>query len=557
MSVKTENTEKTKKKHVRHRKKGGILTFLRVMIGILLVAVIALSCVLYLAKAGLIFPRSELDADVITPFWVEPTPEPVVYTVTCVTPLDEDLTFSALEGENVTLPDAPEIEGYTFLNWKDGKGKIVDQTEFVLESDLTFSAVYVPAFRDASTETSHAAFLSVDEDGFFHPDEPLSRSEFVVILYAMLDPALTGVDGTADSLPEGRFDEAAAKLKELGVAKGYDFSSDDPISLAELFNILSDFFPQSAAECSFDNIPSTDPCYGAFCLAMEKGWIEDSSVSAEQILTRRDAARIFNRLVGRTGNVEEDYARVGTILDVSFFDPDFRDIAESAIPHETSLETDGEHWVSSEALPLREEGLFFIGTELHCIDAQGSAVVNGSYGNFDFGPNGVITTGMPELDELVQKKLIDLKIDPSTMEKEQMLRIIYSDVTYHNSYLMARKNELHEMGDISWVNDAAYRMLTIKKGCCYNFSAAFYVLAKAIGYDAVIYSGTINPPPLVRAHGWVEIEFDGVPYIFDTELEYTQVIGGNTGTSYYKISYERVKGWYYNRGEQAAAAAEG
>ena len=43
---------------------------------------------------------------------------------------------------------------------------------------------------------------------------------------------------------------------------------------------------------------------------------------------------------------------------------------------------------------------------------------------------------------------------------------------------------------------------------------------KAIGYDAVIYSGTINPPPLVRAHGWVEIEFDGEPYIFDPEYEY-------------------------------------
>ena len=65
----------------------------------------------------------------------------------------------------------------------------------------------------------------------------------------------------------------------------------------------------------------------------------------------------------------------------------------------------------------------------------------------------------------------------------------------------------------------------------------------------MIYSGRINPPPNQRPHGWVEIEFDGVPFIFDTELEFTQVISGFTGTVYYKISYERVKGWYYDRGE--------
>ena len=268
------------------------------------------------------------------------------------------------------------------------------------------------------------------------------------------------------------------------------------------------------------------------------------------MLTRRDAARIFNRLVGRTGNAETDYAKVGTILDVSFDDPDFPDIAEAVIPHEAAWDEGGEQWSSSEALPLRKEGLYFVGTKLHCIDANGGPVINASYGNFDFGPDGVITTGMPELDVLVQEKLVQLQLDPATMDREVMLRTIYNDVTYHNAYLMARKNELHEIGDISWVNDAAYRMLTVEKGCCYNFSAEFYVLAKAIGFDAVIYSGTINPPPHIREHGWVEIEFDGVPYIFDTELEYTQVINGHTGTVYYKISYERVKGWYYNRGEQ-------
>ena len=561
MSVKAEKTEKAEKKHVERHRKSGVLSFLRVMIGILLVTAIALGCVLYLAEAGLIFPREGPDADVITPFWVEPTPEPVFYSVKCVTPLGEELSFSSQEGETVTLPEAPEIEGYTFLGWKDDKGESVTQTEFVLDSDLSFTVAYAPAFRDDSAETSHTAFLSVDEDGFFHPDEPLTRGEGAVILYSMLDPVLTDGDSGAELSPEDRFNEAAAILKDLGVPDAFYLSSDEPISFEELFGILSAFFPKAAEEYAFDNVQPTDPAYGAFCLAMEKGWIDDAALSPGQSVARRDAARIFSRLVGRTGDVEQDYARVGTILDVSFRDADFPYIAEASIPHETALQEDGEHWVSSEALPLREEGMFFIGTRLHCIDAQGSAVVNESYGNFDFGPDGVITTGMRELDELVQAKLDEL-VDPEKLEDPEerlkMLRVVYNNITYHNSYLPARKSDIYEVGDTSFVNEAAYKILTTKKGCCYNFNSAFYVLAKALGYDAVIYSGLVNPPPIQRPHAWVEIEFDGVPYVFDPENEYTQVIKGNTGTAFFKLPYERVKGWHYYRGEEETAdPAEG
>lgn len=549
MSVNTENTHTTHKKTAHRKKKSGVLTVLRVLIGVLLLAVLALTAVLYLAKQGLLFG----DADTLPSpaSLLQPTPEaePVVYTLSCVTPLDEELSVSGVEGEAVALPEAPAIEGYTFLGWTDSRGEYLEDSELVLKADTTISAVYAPAFRDGTAEGRHAAYLSVDEDGFFRPDEALSRREAAVMICSALEERPDGgAAGFSDLAPDDACFEAAASLKAMGAVKGSLFRPDDPIQCGELMEMLSCFFPKSTSEYLFDNVPQTDRLYKAFCLAMDMGWISDGAVSPDQAITRREAARIFNRLCGRAALDDGDYARVGTILDVSFRDPDFWEIAEAAIPHETDFSEDGEHWTSSEALELREEGMFFLGTRLHCVDETGSAVVNESYGTFTFGSDGVITTGMSELDALVQEKLEAL-VDPATMESEQMLRILYNDVTYHNSYLGARNDELHEIGDISWVNDAAYRMFTVKKGCCYNFAAEFYVLARAIGYDAVIYSGTINPPPNVRSHGWVEIEFDGVPYIFDTELEYTQVLGGHTGTVYYKISYERVKGWYYNRGE--------
>ena len=174
-------------------------------------------------------------------------------------------------------------------------------------------------------------------------------------------------------------------------------------------------------------------------------------------------------------------------------------------------------------------------------------MVNGSYGNFNFGPDGVITTGMPELDALVQDTLVELVLDPSSMEGETMLHIIFNYVTYHNTYLRDG-DHLHDVGETGWENDEAYKMLTTHRGNCYNYAAEFYVLARAIGYDAVIYSGTIDPTQ--RPHGWVEIEFDGEPYIFDTEIEFKEVTIGGRGSSYYKVPYWKAERWYYNKGEE-------
>ncbi len=595
MSVKTEDVEKKEARPVRRKKKRGVLRFLRVMIAIMLVAVIALAAVLYLAMSGRIFQPGGLRAGE-SPLWTPAPAEPTVYTVTCILPQGEPLSISGTEGETVKLPDAPDLPGYNFLGWTTGKGESVEQTEYVLGSNLCFVAVYAPALRDAKTEGNHPAFLSLDQDGLFHPEAPFSRADAVSALVSLLDDALIsdgesaespaenaeapaenaeapagyaeapageaeaaadaaeeGVEGAAEAAAKESFERAQALLIELGVLDGQLSEPDGPISYAELFRLLSSFFPKSEASYLFENIPASDPRCDDFCLAMEKGWIEDTSLEPDRTLTRRDAARIFCRLVGRTGDVSQDHTMVGTILDLSSKDPDFWSIAEAVIPHESVHEADGEHWSASDALPLRQEGLFFVGTALHCIDADGCPVISDSYGNFDFDADGVITTGMPELDELVQEKLRTLAkangIENVADERERMLRIAYNDITYHNSYLPARNSEIHEVGDTSFVNEAAYKILTTHKGCCYNYNSAFYVCAKALGYDAVIYSGKVNPVPIQRPHAWVEIEFDGIPYVFDPENEYTQVIKGHTGQVFFKLPYERVKGWYYYKGE--------
>ncbi|MBQ6396727.1 MAG: S-layer homology domain-containing protein [Oscillospiraceae bacterium] len=539
-AVVRENAASNPAKHTTVNKKkksaSGELVFWRITSSVLLLAVIVLAAMLFLLKTGTPIVPWEMEPETVSG-----------YTAFCYAPVGEPQAVASDENGIVTLPQGPQIDGYTFLGWKDSDGNPVGDNTVTLYADSAYSAEYAVAFRNDGISSHHAPYLSINSEGCFRPNGKLSRASAVKLLYDSLDTELEGSAEFADVDPSAEYYKAAATLKDLGVITESRLHPDDPISRAELFEMLSHFFPKSNERYLFTAIPETDARYPAFCLAMDRGWISDLSVSPDADVSRVEVAHIFNLLRGRTPMANVDYAMVGTILDVSFDDPYFSDIVEAAIAHDAEITDAGEVWTSSEALPLLEAGRFFIGTAMHCIDDRGSAVVNGSYDNFDFGPDGVVTTGMPELDRLVQDVLIELDLDPSSMEGERMLRTIFNYVTYHNTYLRDG-DHLHEVGETGWENDEAYKMLTTHTGNCYNYAAEFYVLARAIGYDAVIYSGTIDPTQ--RPHGWVEIEFDGEPYIFDTEIEFKEVTIGGRHSSYFKVPYWKAATWYYNRGEE-------
>ena len=498
---------------------------MRLVFAVLLLAVAALSVLLYLAKTE-------------KPPEIEPE-EPVICRAVCYVPDGDPLIVSSPQGEPLRLPDGPEIEHYRFLGWADEKGNALDGSEITLYTDRAFSALYAVAFRDESEMTEHKPYLPLDEQQMFRPLNALTRAEAVEILYSILDTDAVGSGRFADVAPTDSCYLAAATLKDLGVLGGSRLHGTEEITKAELFEMLACFFPHAETACRFENISESDADYPAFCLAMEMGWIDDLAVQPHEALTRAEAAHVFNLLRGRAAVAETDCGKVGTILDVSFRDPYFWDIAEACTPHEAQRSAAGELWSGSTALPLREEGFFFIGTQLHYADSEGSPLVNESFGNFTFGPDGVITTGMPELDELVQQKLQQL-VDPEKMEPEVMLRRVYDDVTYHSRYL---RGGTYPIGATGWETDEAYRMLHDGKGNCYSYAATFAVLAKALGFDAICYSGTIGGGK--QPHGWVEISFDGVPYVFDTNIECEEHLFQQKNTCMYKLPPARCVGWKY------------
>ena len=529
-------------KNTAARGQNGKLLFWRLLSSVLFLAVLVLGTMLYFSGRDAVpaIPGNDVGAESGEAQQTEDSGQSC--SLTCYVPGGDPIVLTVPVGESTPLPDGPVLASYTFLGWADASGEIVTAAEITPQGNLSFSAVYAIAFRDLGSETRHEPYLSLD-GAYFHPEGSLKRGEAASLLYTFLDTNVVGSGSFADVSEDDACYTALATLKDLGVIGGSRFHPDEPISLGEFFEILSHFFPAAEADYDFENIPASADNHGAFCLAMEQGWIDETAVSPDRDLTRAEAAHIFNRLTGRSPVPEPDAAKVGTILDVSMQNKYYWDIAEAVIPHEASHSAAGEVWTASTPLARYEEGLFFIGTALHCVDAQGSALINESYGNFDFGPDGVITTGNAELDAYVQATFRELGLDPNALETEATLRTVFNYVTYHNSYL---RLHYYEVGDTSWVNDEAYQMFTQHKGNCYNYAAQFYVLAKALGYDAVIYSGTIDPDP--TPHAWVEIEFDGVPYIFDTELEFTQVTIAHHGSSYFKAPYPKVETWYYFRG---------
>ena len=129
-----------------------------------------------------------------------------------------------------------------------------------------------------------------------------------------------------------------------------------------------------------------------------------------------------------------------------------------------------------------------------------------------------------------------------SMTREEMLRAMYVYVRDH--YLYLRRN-YYDVGETGWEINEALLMFQTGKGNCYNFTAAFWALARGIGYDAVCYSGLVGVDR--NPHSWVEIEIGGEKRIFDVETEMQYRLIDDYITSMYNIDYDRGALWSYVR----------
>ena len=226
-------------------------------------------------------------------------------------------------------------------------------------------------------------------------------------------------------------------------------------------------------------------------------------------------------------------------------------VTESGTAHTGWLEQEGNTYYFREdgtlqidfsaRAPFRAGFVNFKGY-LYYVQDDGYFLRDGKVGQLYFGANGRYTSGDPALDDLVAKILdgvVEANPDATRLE---LLRGAYDHIiTGGYKYL---KGNIYKKGHTGWEAADARTMFEKGRGNCYNFAAAFWALARGLGYEAHGLAGyvtTLNQP-----HGWVWIEIDGVEYFFDPELHWDYINDKREVKDMFMLAVEDADWWHYD-----------
>ena len=389
----------------------------------------------------------------------------------------------------------------------------------------------------------HDAYMT-GSNGRFRPDGSITRAETAQILYRLLPQEVTESVSYSDVPAGSWYAQPAGVMGALGVLRTGEslFLPDEVITRGEFIRAIACFFPVNAVGEQFLDVPAGDPNGDYYLTARSWGWLtgfRDGTLRPDQPITRAEAAVMLNRALSRSPDKAYlDAAGPLLFLDVSSDDWYYYDVMEASVSHEYSSGMGAEQWRSHTAAALQlDPGFHLIDGRLYYYSPERQDFVrSGSVNGFDFDAAGHFTSGSADLDarlrEIVKNKTND------SMTREEKLRALY--VYTRDSFTYLRR-EAYAFGATGFMQKDALDMLSTGYGNCYSYASLFWYLSRWLGYDAKIYSGTVGNN--VRPHCWVEIEFDGRDYIFDTELEMAYHQKGRYEIDLYK--YIDVDNWHY------------
>ena len=413
---------------------------------------------------------------------------------------------------------------------------------------MTSEPAYVPLLKLRSSERMHTAYLDDFEDGTVHPDDPMTRAEVSQMLFFLLDEEKPKRVELKDTDPNQPYYDAMGMLAAYHIINCPDGIArpTESMTRAEFTSALSRFFPGNGGDCEFTDMPVYRSYYHDVAKGIEQGWIagyEDGSFRPDAPITRAEAVVAINQATGR--EPDRDYIDAHLVLPTYSDLPRnhwaYYDVLEASITHtRTSKGIEPEDWSYMDVLQLQyEEGPVIVGTDLYYIDASGQPVTLDTVGSLYFGEDGRYTSGDQEIDEYVRAALQKI-IEPG-MSREDMLHAAFNYTRDSFTYL---KRNYYQIGDTGWTLEEGRTMFSTGLGNCYCYTSVFYFLSRQLGYDATAISGVVGHDR--SPHGWVEIDFDGVTYIFDTELEMAYRKKGVTSYNFYMMSYSRVP-WPYRK----------
>lgn len=404
---------------------------------------------------------------------------------------------------------------------------------------------------------SHTSYMTGKTTTLFAPSDSLTRAEITTILYRLLEekPPITK---TFHDVGTQWFATAANSLYSAGILRSADgsFYPNRSVTRAELAELLYrleepilSLVPEvsSARDAlpSFTDVSPQHPAYSAITAVTAQGWMvgySNQQFRPEQLLNRAEAAVTINRFLGRSPDSQTVRNAEGmpVFLDVEQDMWAYEDILEATVSHtHTIIQTTAgytEQWTSFSASPTGlATGYYLFDHYLYYVEAaSGQFVRNTSRAGYTFDENGKYTTGNAELDTAIHAVVVERCTNE--MASEANLHQVYNYV--RDNFTYAARPHIAR-GATGWDLDYAVPMMQTHRGNCYSWASVFTYLARAIGFEAYSQSGAVGVR--VEDHGWTEIAFNGVRYIFDPELEHA-----NKGRwSFFKIPYENGFKTYY------------
>lgn len=404
---------------------------------------------------------------------------------------------------------------------------------------------------------SHPAYLLGSGGAFpsFNPTRQVTRAEAAQMLYRLLPPSTPVPGDTYADVPEGAFYADAVKtLAGLGVLEARDGMLDTgrTVTRGEFTRYIASFFPLRTDAELFPDVAEDDPGAPFILSARAYGWAQggaDGLFHPDEDINRAAAVTLLNRCLGRTADrAYIDRNHPVFYVDVSPTSWYYYDVCEATTPHQHTAFSGGETWEShTPRAEVPEDGFHLVDGWLYYYDsAQGDLVRNARVKNHDFNDMGRFTTGNNELDSWLHK-IVLAHTDPS-MTQEEMLRAVYLYTRDSFTYL---RRPPYEMGVYDYMETDALRILETGYGNCYCYASLLWYLTRWIGYESLIYNGTVG----VRRspHSWVEIELNGKTYIFDAELEMAYRRKKRFDVNLYKF-YDAGNSWNYRRPKIGGAA---
>lgn len=193
---------------------------------------------------------------------------------------------------------------------------------------------------------------------------------------------------------------------------------------------------------------------------------------------------------------------------------------------------------------LAEDGFVILDGFLYGVDETGRIRRSFADGMLNFDADGRYSSGDAELDALVAS-LIVAETTPAAPRIDR-LRELYNYVRDNMQYVGYVNNHYsyeEPNGVDGWGNSVAKEALAQLAGNCYYYNSAFAVLARGLGYQAYIVTGTCGLPP--RTHCWCEIEYDGMVYYCDPELEWSRSVYQQEQADIFFKDWSETEGWCY------------